>query len=146
VDTEPLYRIKADLFKALAHPVRIQVLEVLAAAGGEATPASRLAEVTGAEGSQLSQHLAVLKRTGVVTSQRIGNAVEYRLGEPVVAELLVVARSFLLVRLAGHQADGEERLNAARRLPALPGASAQAVLDAGAMTGASNGAATGAGR
>jgi hypothetical protein len=73
----------------------------------------------------------VLKRAGVVTSLRTGNAVEYRLAEPVVAELLVVARSFLLVRLAGHQADAEERLEAARRLPALPGASARAVLDAG---------------
>jgi DNA-binding transcriptional ArsR family regulator len=140
VDTEPLYRIKAELFKALAHPVRIQVLEVLAAADGEAAPVSRLAEVTRAEASQLSQHLAVLKRTGVVTSRRTGNAVEYRLAEPVVAELLVVARSFLLGRLAGHQADVEERLKAARRLPALPGASAQAVLDAGASRGASNGA------
>lgn len=136
MDTEPLYRIKADLFKALAHPVRIQVMEVLAAAEGEATPVSRLAEVTGAEASQLSQHLAVLKRAGVVSSLRIGNAVEYRLAEPVVAELLVVARSFLLGRLAGHQADAAERLRAARRLPALPGASAQAVLEAGGGGGA----------
>ena len=132
MDTEPLYRIKADLFKALAHPVRIQVLEVLAAAEGKATPVSRLAEVTGAEASQLSQHLGVLKRTGVVTSLRTGNAVEYRLAEPVVAELLVVARAFLLGRLTGHQADAEDRLKAARRLPALPGASARAVLDASA--------------
>lgn len=130
MDTEPLYRIKADLFKALAHPVRIQVLEVLAAAETEATPVSRLAEVTGAEASQLSQHLAVLKRSGVVSSRRIGNSVEYRLGEPVVAELLVVARAFLLGRLAGHQSDAANRLEAARRLPALPGASARTVLDA----------------
>lgn len=130
MDTEPLYRIKADLFKALAHPVRIQILEVLAAAQGVATPVSRLAEVTGAEASQLSQHLGVLKRSGVVSSRRIGNSVEYRLGEPAVAELLVVARGFLLGRLAGHQADAAQRLAAARRLPALPGASARTLLEA----------------
>lgn len=68
----------------------------------------------------------MLRRAGVVTSTRSGNAVEYRLAEPLVAELLVVARAFLLSNLAG----ASDQLEAARRLPALPGASARAVLDA----------------
>lgn len=129
MDTQPLYAIKAELFKSLAHPVRIQVLEVLAADPGLAAPVSRLLGVTGAEPSALSQHLAVLKRVGVVESTRSGNAVHYQLAEPLVAELLVVARAFLLRRLAGLDAD-DDRLAAARRLPALPGASARAVLEA----------------
>lgn len=124
--SEPLYRIKADLFKCLAHPTRIQVLEVLAAAGDDGAPVTRLLEVTGSEASQLSQHLAVLRRAGVVTSTRTGNAVEYRLAEPVVAELLVVARAFLLSSLSRDTA----QLRAARRLPPLPGASPRALLDA----------------
>lgn len=127
MDTQPLYGIKAELFKSLAHPARLQVLEVLAAAPGLSAPVSRLHAVTGAEPSALSQHLAVLKRAGVVTSTRAGNAVEYRLTEPLVAELLVVARAFLLHRLAGDADPG--RLAAARALPALPGASARTVLD-----------------
>ncbi|HWV79071.1 MAG TPA: metalloregulator ArsR/SmtB family transcription factor [Isoptericola sp.] len=129
MDTQPLYGIKADLFKALAHPARIQVLEVLAADPGHTAAVPRLLEATGAEPSALSQHLAVLKRAGVVESARTGNAVHYRLTEPLVAELLVVARAFLLRRLTGPDADAE-RLAAARRLPALPGASARTVLDA----------------
>ncbi|MEQ0558002.1 metalloregulator ArsR/SmtB family transcription factor [Amycolatopsis sp. NEAU-NG30] len=124
--TEPLYRIKADLFKCLAHPIRIQVLEVLAAAGEEGTPVTRLLDVTGCEASHLSQHLAVLRRSGVVTSARTGNAVEYWLAQPVVAELLVVARAFLLSNLSADAG----RLRAARALPPLPGASPQALLDA----------------
>jgi ArsR family transcriptional regulator len=128
VETRPLYAIKADLFKALAHPARIQVLEVLAAAPGLTAPVPRLLEATGAEPSALSQHLAVLKRAGVVRSTRTGNAVEYRLTEPLVAELLVVARAFLLTRLAATATPAQ--LGAARHLPALPGASAAAVLDA----------------
>ncbi|MFE6235237.1 ArsR/SmtB family transcription factor [Cellulosimicrobium sp. NPDC057862] len=122
----PLYRIKAELFRCLAHPTRIQVLEVLAADADHTAPVSDLLEVTGCEASQLSQHLAVLRRAGVVTSTRSGNAVDYRLAEPLVAELLVVARAFLLSSLAG----ASDQLEAARRLPALPGASARAVLDA----------------
>ncbi len=127
VRTQPLYSIKADLFKALAHPARLQVLEVLAADPDLTAPVSRLLEVTGSEPSALSQHLAVLKKAGVVESTRTGNAVDYRLTEPLVAELLVVARAFLLTRLAG--AATPAQIDAARHLPALPGASAQAVLD-----------------
>ena len=93
--TAPLYAIKAELFRSLAHPTRIQVLEVLSADSSHAASVSRLLAATGAEASALSQHLAVLKRAGVVTSTRTGNTVVYRLGRPLVAELLVVARAFL---------------------------------------------------
>ena len=129
MDTQPLYAIKAELFKSLAHPVRIQVLEVLAADPDLTAPVSRLLTVTRSEPSALSQHLAVLKRAEVVEATRSGNAVHYRLTEPLVAELLVVARAFLLHRLAGRDTVAD-RLAAARRLPALPGASARAVLEA----------------
>lgn len=129
MDTQPLYAIKAELFKALAHPARIRVLEVIAADPGLASPVSRLLDVTGAEPSALSQHLAVLKRAGVVDSTRSGNAVVYRLTEPLVADLLIVARAFLLRRLAGRDTD-EDRLAVAQELPALPGASARALFEA----------------
>lgn len=129
MDTQPLYAIKAELFKALAHPVRIRVLEVIASDPDLAAPVSRLLDVTGAEPSALSQHLAVLKRAGVVDSTRSGNVVVYRLTEPLVADLLVVARAFLLHRLAGHDVD-DARLAAAHQLPALPGASVRSVLEA----------------
>ncbi|RPF22226.1 ArsR/SmtB family transcription factor [Myceligenerans xiligouense] len=130
MDTQPLYQIKADLFKALGHPTRIQVLEVLAAASDHTAPVARLADVTRAEASQLSQHLAVLKRAGVVTSTRTGNAVRYQLAEPLVAELLVVARAFLLSSLATGRDGAADRLTAARDLPALPGANARTLLAA----------------
>ncbi|WP_226355596.1 metalloregulator ArsR/SmtB family transcription factor [Pseudonocardia sp. ICBG601] len=125
--TEPLYRIKAELFKCLAHPVRIRILEELAAAEGDAVAVSELITVTGCEASQLSQHLAVLRRAGLATSTRSGNAVDYRLAAPLVAELLVVARAFLLAGLARD----ETQLAAARALPPLPGASARVLLEAG---------------
>jgi DNA-binding transcriptional ArsR family regulator len=115
--TAPLYAIKAELFRSLAHPVRIQVLEVLSAAPEHASPVSALLEVTGAEASGLSQHLTVLKRAGVVTSTRHGNTVVYQLSEPRVAELLVVARAFLASRLSQSRA----QLAVAKGLPPLTG-------------------------
>ncbi|MDR2722196.1 MAG: metalloregulator ArsR/SmtB family transcription factor [Cellulomonadaceae bacterium] len=128
LDTRPLYEIKANLFKALAHPARLQVLEVLAADSELTAPVGKLLEFTGTEPSALSQHLAVLKNADIVKSWRTGNIVHYQLTEPLIAELLVVSRAFLLLRLTGDAA--VTHLDALRHLPALPGGTAQAVLDA----------------
>ena len=96
---QPLYEIKANLFKALAHPARIRVLEILTA-NADPTPVSEILDRTSIEPSLLSQHLAVLKRHGVVRHERAGNAVTYRLANPAVSQLLVVARTFLADSLA----------------------------------------------
>lgn len=93
----PLYALKAELFKALAHPVRVRTLELLAE--GE-RPVSELLAATGIEASHLSQHLAVLRGAGVVASRREGNAVHYRLEHPALAEMLAAARQVLSDRLA----------------------------------------------
>lgn len=100
----PLYEIKANLFKALAHPVRIRVLELLCETT-EPVPVSRLLTETGQEATVLSQHLGVLRRHHVVTSRRVGNAVFYQLADPSIADLLVTARSFLNSLLTERSAD-----------------------------------------
>lgn len=108
----PLYEIKANLFKALAHPARIRVLEVLSA-NGDSTAVSELLTITELEPTLLSQHLAVLKRHHVVVSERVGNAVFYELAHPKVSELLVIARTFLADTLGAHR----EQLDALASLP-----------------------------
>lgn len=92
IDT-PVYEMKAELFKALGHPVRIRTLELLRD-GDQAV--STLLEEIGIEASHLSQHLAVLRRTGVVTKSRRGNTVTYRLVDPALAAMLDAARAFLV--------------------------------------------------
>lgn len=108
----PLYEIKANLFKGLAHPYRIRVLEILS--GGEASVARMLAD-TGLEASHLSQHLAVLRRYRLVVSERRASEVHYRLAHPEVADLLRVARRLLHELLAGDR----ERGDAAAALPEI---------------------------
>ncbi|XAS70054.1 metalloregulator ArsR/SmtB family transcription factor [Micrococcaceae bacterium Sec5.1] len=89
----PLYEVKANLFKGLAHPVRIRVLELLSAAP-EVSVTDMLAE-TGLEASHLSQHLSVLRRYHLVTGERRALQMFYSLAYPQVAELLAVARQLL---------------------------------------------------
>lgn len=90
----PLYEIKANLFKALAHPARIRILEILSSTG-RPTPVSEILAETGLEPTLLSQHSAVLKRHYVVSGERVGNAVYYELAHPKISELLLIARTFL---------------------------------------------------
>lgn len=88
----PIHEAKADLFRALAHPARVRVLELLL--DGPRQVADLITEV-GLEPSSMSHQLAVLRRAGLVTSQRRGTTVEYALGAEQVAELMRTARGLL---------------------------------------------------
>lgn len=111
----PLYEVKANLFKGLAHPFRIRILELLSAS--PEVSVADLQRETGLEASHLSQHLAVLRRHRLVEAERRASHVYYRLADARVADLLAVARGLLLGIL---EADGA-RLDDAQALPALPG-------------------------
>lgn len=101
----PLYEVKAGLFKGLSHPLRIRMLELIA--DGSEHSVAYLQASTDLEASHLSQHLSVLRRHRLVTSERRGSNVYYRLAAPEVAELLAVARRLLTTLVAedGARAD-----------------------------------------
>ena len=116
----PLYEVKANLFKGLAHPFRIRLLELLSDSP-ELTVSALQAE-TELEPSHLSQHLSVLRRHHLVVSERRGSHVFYRLADPRIRELLAVARALLLTMLS----EDRDRLSEAEGLPAIPGADGRA--------------------
>jgi ArsR family transcriptional regulator len=98
--SRPLSEIKAELFKALGHPGRVRILEVLA--DGEHS-VTELLTLVGLEASHLSQQLGVLRRAGVVTARRDGSTVRYAVASDEVVELLAVAKRFLLDGLRARQ-------------------------------------------
>jgi ArsR family transcriptional regulator len=91
---------KAELFKALAHPIRVRVLEVLV--DGQRSVGELAAELD-VEMSHLSQQLAILRRADVVTAERVRNTVLYSLRDPRMAQLLVTARQMLVSGLRDNQ-------------------------------------------
>lgn len=96
----PLYQAKAEFFRMLGHPVRIRVLELLQ---DGPLPVRDLLAAIEIEASNLSQQLAVLRRSGIVTATREGSTVVYELAGGDVAELLAAARRILSTLLAGQQ-------------------------------------------
>jgi ArsR family transcriptional regulator len=94
----PLYQAKAEFFRMLGHPVRIRVLELLQ---DGPMPVRELLAAIEVEPSSLSQQLAVLRRSGIVTSTREGSTVVYELAGGDVADLMGAARRILTEMLAG---------------------------------------------
>ncbi|WP_043476643.1 ArsR/SmtB family transcription factor [Arthrobacter sp. SPG23] len=84
--------VKAELFKSMGHPARIQVLEMLSEGP---VAVSRLRDDTGLEASNLSQHLGVLRRQRLVIPSRQDGRLFYELSCPEVSSLLLSARSLL---------------------------------------------------
>jgi DNA-binding transcriptional ArsR family regulator len=88
-DPEGLRQFKADFFKALAHPMRIRILELL-----RSGPLSvgQLQETIGAPASSISQQLAVLRGRNIVATERRGTTVIYTVRDIDLFDLLDVAR------------------------------------------------------
>lgn len=89
----PLYQAKAEFFKTLGHPARIRILELLSERDHAV---HELLEKIAIEPSNLSQQLAVLRRSSLVVSHRHGGEVIYSVSAPEVRDLLLAARSILV--------------------------------------------------
>jgi ArsR family transcriptional regulator len=92
--------VKANLFRVLGHPARVRVLELLR--DGERSVGALQAEL-GLDSGGTSQHLAALRRIGLVESRREGTSVYYRVDDDRVFELLESGRAIITRRLAEQQ-------------------------------------------
>ena len=88
-DPDGLRQFKAEFFKALAHPLRIRILELL-----RQSPMSvgQLQEAIGVPASSISQHLAILRSQRIVATERRGTTVILRVRDVELFDLLDVAR------------------------------------------------------
>lgn len=93
----PISELKAEMFRALSHPARIRILETLSV--GEKSVGEMQPEI-GIELSHLSQQLGVLRRAGLVTTRKEGQSVYYSVKDPLVTDLLAVARRLLISALS----------------------------------------------
>jgi DNA-binding transcriptional ArsR family regulator len=87
-----IYAVKAEFFKALGHPARIRILELLRE--GERSAGEIVADLD-LEQSNVSQLLGVLRRGGLVSSRRDGATIYYAVKDPRIFDLLLVAKEIL---------------------------------------------------
>jgi DNA-binding transcriptional ArsR family regulator len=84
-----LSQFNAEFFKALAHPLRIRVLDALRQ--GE-LGVNELCARLGVEQSTISQQLAILRARDIVAGRKSGNNVFYSVTDPALFKLLDTAR------------------------------------------------------
>jgi DNA-binding transcriptional ArsR family regulator len=95
-----LQTFKAQFFRALAHPTRIRMLEILVQGG---RTVQELQKELALDQPIVSQQLAVLRNQDVVAAQKEGLSVRYTLRDPLVGALLDVARRIFDNRLGNSQ-------------------------------------------
>lgn len=88
--------LQAEVMRTLASPRRLEILHRLAVGPREV---GRLAEELGLSQPNVSQHLAVLRASGLVDADRNGREVQYRLTDPDVMVACGIMRGVLERRL-----------------------------------------------
>ena len=99
IPSPQLQTLKAEFFRALAHPIRIRLLEVLLAKGESSV--QDLQRGLGIDQPIVSQQLARLRGAGIVATKKQGTVTRYAVTDPSLGELLKVARQILNRRLVG---------------------------------------------
>ncbi len=93
---DEITRLQADTLKCLASPRRLEILHALSDGPVEV---GRMANRIGATQPNVSQHLAAMRRVGIVEAQREGREVRYRIADPDVTTACSLMRGVLERRL-----------------------------------------------
>ena len=93
---EPIYELQATVLRMLAHPRRLEIIHVLADGPMEV---GRIALRLGISQPNASQHLALLRQTGLVEIERNGREIRYQLTDPEVIDACSIMRGFLQRRI-----------------------------------------------
>ena len=95
-----VFKLQAELCKSLSDPKRLYIIHELRT--GERT-VSELAEIIGLKQSNTSQHLAILRKIGVVLPRKEGNLVYYRLAHQKIADACDIVQAVIVEQLKNSQ-------------------------------------------
>ena len=98
--TGELQAFKAAFFRALAHPIRIRILELLVKRDRSV---QELQDALGVDQPVVSQQLTVLRTNNIVAGKKEGVSVRYALRDPLIGDLLETARQIFNNHLVGTQ-------------------------------------------
>lgn len=79
----------AQSMKAMAHPLRLKILCTL---GGQEVSVQEIVELVGTSQSNISQHLAILRDKGILSSRKDANRVFYKVGDERTLRLIGMMR------------------------------------------------------
>ncbi len=89
IDREEDIQLASQAIKAIAHPLRLKILCVL---GDQEISVQDIVEHVGTSQSNISQHLAILRDKGVLSTRKEANRVYYRIGDLRTLKLVGLMR------------------------------------------------------
>src|SRR3989344_5613914 len=95
-----LYKIHAEMCKVFSNPTRLEILNLL---GNKDLSVTELIEKTGLSQANISQHLSIMKSKGIVTSNRKGKHIYYKLTNHKIIDAFDIIRGILTERLKAEQ-------------------------------------------
>lgn len=95
-DLERIYVLHAEMCKVFSHPYRLHIIDVLR--DGE-LPVTEIARATGSSLTNVSQHLALMRRQGILAYRRQGKSLHYRLANPRLLQAFDLLRELLVERI-----------------------------------------------
>jgi ArsR family transcriptional regulator len=87
-----LYEMQAEICKTLTNPKRIEILNTLK---NEEKTVTELVNTLGASKANVSQHLAVMRHKGILTTRRDGVNIYYRVANPKVIDACALMKEVL---------------------------------------------------
>lgn len=91
-----LYEIHADICKALGNAKRIEIINAL---DNRELTVGKLAEILDISQANVSQHLAIMKQKGILTTRKTGANIYYKVSNPKVNQACNLMREVLLEQL-----------------------------------------------
>jgi ArsR family transcriptional regulator len=107
---DEVFRLQAEVLRALANPKRLEIVHLLAEGPCEV---GRLAEELDISQPNVSQHLAVMRSIGMVEAERDGREVRYRLADPEIVAACETMRGVLIRRISRMSAAAQRAQSAA---------------------------------
>ena len=91
--TQDLFDLHADICKTLSSPARLRIIDALR---DRELAVGEIGEMIGARKANVSQHLSVMRRRGIIVGRRSGTSVYYRLASPKVIQACELMREVLV--------------------------------------------------
>ena len=92
-----VYEMQAELYSALSSPIRLQILDLLSNGKTTSTVLLELLEIPKAN---LSQHISVLKESGIIQSEKKGKFQYLSLTIPKIKDACTLVRTVLIEKMA----------------------------------------------
>jgi DNA-binding transcriptional ArsR family regulator len=100
LENKKLFALQADVCKALGHPLRIEIIEILQ---NQELCFTDILEITGGLKSNLSQHLSSMTKKGILKVRREGQCNYFSITSPKVAQACLLMREVLIENIKNQQ-------------------------------------------